>query len=134
METLNVARLEDFDFNGDVLIPSKDNPDKLYVVAIIAEWCGHCKKFVPEYAKLSQALNGDDKIVCCMINCSKDKPDNDIRQSEIDLAKSVKAGKIIKNFKGFPTLCFFKNGKLLEEYSGQRTADAIIGKIKSQNL
>ena len=118
----NINYLEDFDFTDDgILLPSKNDPDKNFIIMIFGHWCGHCVKTLPEYKKFSESPPPD--TVVAAINCSgKDYPDDKIRQSEIVLSKRIKD--LIKNFTGFPTIVKYKNGEYVKTYSGDRTCES----------
>lgn len=122
-DTGDIAFLEDIDFDSNnVFSLSAQTPKKIYVVALVASWCGPCKKFMPEYKKVAAEMSGNSDIVFCFINCSgKEGPG--IRKSEINLSK--KAKDIVPGFRGFPTMCIFKAGKFSEMYQGNRTASDI---------
>lgn len=123
----DIAYLEDTDFKGSDLIPSAGN-NKIYVIAIIAEWCGHCKKFFPEYKKSAEKMNVNKNAVFCVINGTGGEPNKNIRQSEINLSKKIKD--IVPGFRGFPTICVFINGKYKETFSGERTEKGIVDFVK----
>ena len=69
---------------------------KLYYV----EWCGHCKKMMPEWNKLENYYNGSRDIMVEKVNTS-----NDIAKKE--------------NIKGFPTIRLYKDSNIIE-YDGPR--------------
>jgi thiol-disulfide isomerase/thioredoxin len=112
-----VLMLENFDFDekGN-LIPSMQNPNAVYLVKIFAHWCGHCKRFVGNYAKFSLMNKNNPKIKVCAINCTG----QGTRKSEQDLAKRLQS--IIPDFQGFPTVVAFKNGKLAGTFENRRYA------------
>lgn len=124
----NIAYLEDTDFKGSEFIPSVGN-DKIYIVAIIAEWCGHCKKFFPEYKKSAEKMKDDKNVVFCVINGTGGEPNKNLRQSEINLSKKIKD--IVPGFRGFPTICVFMDGKYKETFSGERNEKGITNFIKN---
>lgn len=76
------------------------------VILYHANWCGHCTRFQPEWEKLNKMEELKD-VELVSYEYSKNK-------NEIDKA----------NITGFPTIHVEVNGKV-EEYSGQRNADAI---------
>jgi thiol-disulfide isomerase/thioredoxin len=82
-----------------------------------AEWCGHCKKAVPEFKKLKDAspitLKSGKTAVVDIIDSDKDKD------------KVSKA-----NIKGFPTIQIVKDGNVTE-YPGERTHAGVIDFINS---
>jgi len=87
-------------------------PLDLIMVEFYAPWCGHCKKLEPHYKQASETLKKDG-IHLAKVDASK----------EAELAKEHMV-------QGFPTLTVFKKGVKFEDYSGERTADAIIAYMK----
>lgn len=90
-------------------------PKELVMVEFYAPWCGHCKKLEPEYAKAAAVL----------------------KKQGIPLTKvdATKEGELAKEHmvQGFPTLMVFRNGEKHEDYSGDRTADAIVEYMNKLN-
>ena len=87
-----------------------NKPGLLY---IYGDWCHFCKQFQPDFFKLADLFtdNGDFLIT-------------QIESSEIENS-NVK--NIIGNIQGFPTLLFFdKNGKIINNYQGERTIQALL--------
>lgn len=74
------------------------------IVIVKAEWCGHCQKAAPEFAKI--AKNG--KIPVRILDADKDK--EEVNKLQV---------------KGYPTILFMENGNKTE-YSGQRTCSAVM--------
>lgn len=87
------------------------------VVICKADWCGHCKKAAPEFAKLVAAspitLKDGSKAVVKILDADKDK-------SEISQYK----------VRGFPTVLVVDGGQTTE-YPGDRTASGIIDFLNS---
>ena len=82
---------------------------KLYF--FYADWCGYCKKFKPEWAKL------------------KAEPNLGVQLEEVDCSNEAPALAKEYDVKGFPTLILV-NGSNKVTYSGERTADALVSFIK----
>jgi len=90
-------------------------PLELVMVEFYAPWCGHCKKLEPEYKMASEVLKKEG-IMIAKVDASK----------ESELAKE-------HMIQGFPTLSVFKKGVKFEDFSGERTADAIIAYMRKLN-
>lgn len=85
-----------------------------------ADWCGHCRKAAPEFAKLKQAspLSLKDGRVVIV--------------EELD-ADQDKAAISELGVKGFPSLMIQKGGSGENvEYPGERTYDAIVAFLEQQ--
>ena len=77
-------------------------------VMYYADWCGHCKVAKPEFQKLGSTMTiGGKPVQILMVN-----PDTD---------PEACSGKDIK---GYPTIHLYDpDGKLVNEYAGQRTKE-----------
>jgi thioredoxin 1 len=106
----NVGYLEDKDFTGDTL-----DIKGLVIVFIFANWCSHCRNAHPQYQAFADSIKNDKNITVACIDTTGE------RQSEKNLAGIIK--NIIPGFKGFPTICIFKNGKFVENLNGPRTKE-----------
>jgi len=84
---------------------------KLYF--FYADWCGYCRKFKPEWAKL------------------KAEPNLGVQLEEVDCSDSNNVPALAKeyNVKGFPTLILVHSSNKVT-YEGERSANAIISFIK----
>jgi len=109
---------------SDVLDLNPDNFDStvdgasVILVEFFAPWCGHCKRLAPEYEKAATELKKSN------IQIAKVDADNEVNKP---LASRF-------GIRGFPTLKLFRNGKVVGDYQGERTADAIISYMKKQSL
>uniref|UniRef100_A0A6C0KMK1 Thioredoxin domain-containing protein n=1 Tax=viral metagenome TaxID=1070528 RepID=A0A6C0KMK1_9ZZZZ len=84
------------------------------MVLFYADWCGHCKKFMPEWNKLSSLWNdkSDKNVKMMKVNCgnaSEDKTQADIMEKY--------------NIKGYPTILVFENGTATEYSGGRKSSE-----------
>merc|ERR1711964_370120 len=84
------------------------------LVEFYAPWCGHCKKFKPEYEKLARKTK----------RYWKNKP---IRLAMIDATNN----EVDAPVKGFPTIVFYPGGKAAKKgefvkYEGNRDEDDLL--------
>lgn len=110
----NVMFLEsqDFDDSGN-LVPSSDKP---VVTMLLASWCGHCKTTKPVFQEFANSENGKNVYTAVIYS---DGP----TAGEKQLSKRL--NKLIPNFRGFPTIVKFKNGKYVGTFEGPRTVDGL---------
>jgi protein disulfide-isomerase A1 len=94
-------------FDEIVLDDTKD-----VLLEFYAEWCGHCKKFAPEYEKLGAKLADIENLVIAKID-----------GSENDTPVQIQ---------GFPTIFFFPKGRKTDpiSYDGGRTAKDVYQFVK----
>jgi protein disulfide-isomerase A1 len=104
---------DDFPIDDDVYVLTDLTEEYAFsqlnplMILFYAPWCGHCKKFYPEYKKASKEL----------------------RKKNIYLAKvdatHQRRLKIKNRIRGFPTVYFYHNGTK-SSYGGKRTKDDLI--------
>lgn len=78
-----------------------------HFVMMFAPWCGHCKKLKPDWEKLAKTSTVKDTKIG-KVDCTANKMTCD--KYEV---------------KGYPTLLYFRNGELLETYTGSKTVDSL---------
>ena len=83
------------------------------LVLYYAPWCGHCKKFMPEWNKLSQNLGSNGNIAVNKVDC--DANPEEAEKNDVD---------------GFPTVVLHTDDKSIK-YEGERSEKAIMSWINS---
>lgn len=88
------------------------------MVFFFTEWCGYCKQLKPIYSKTADMLveNNKSLSILAAIDCS----------SAQDICKKFK-------IEGYPTVKYFKNGKFFRDYNKERTTEAIIEFLETNN-
>ncbi len=104
-----VIVLNDNNFNKTI------NKFENILVLFYASWCGHCKKFLPTYVKISQKLY-------------EEKPRINLAKIEMSSNNEIKN---IFNISSFPTIKFFQKGKPYD-YNGERDEDSMINWMKKK--
>ena len=82
-----------------------------------AEWCGHCKKFMPEWDKISKEVNDNEDADIKLIKVNSGDPSNNEKHAEIMKKYSIN---------GYPTIKKFGKDGNDEEYEGDRTKESIM--------
>lgn len=94
---------------SDANITTFMEKNPVLMLEFYAPWCGHCKKFAPEYENAAQKLKEQEKgVVLAKIDC------------EANTKTRTKYG-----VSSFPTIKMFINGTETE-YGGERTASAVL--------
>merc|ERR1711988_1323964 len=70
-------------------------------IKFYAPWCGHCQKLAPVWDELAKKFEADSKVKIAKLDCTQ--------------AKSVCHENDVQSY---PTLTYFRNGRMLEEYKG----------------
>ena len=101
--------------SGNVFI----NPNKIGrvpgMLLVFANWCGHCKHFIPIFNDISKSLGSS--FVCASIESEELKSDGE----KLSIALKVQ---------GFPTIKFFdQNGKIIGNYDDNRDKGTILNTI-----
>ena len=110
---------DDFPIDNDVMVLTDDTFDaalKKYdniMVLFYAPWCGHCKKFHPEYAKASVTLKKENLIL-----------------AKLDATVNKKMSEKYK-IQGFPTTKLFIKGEPIE-YNGGRTEKDVVNWVRKK--
>jgi protein disulfide-isomerase A6 len=110
------------DLKGSFEIEAFDNDNsessstEAIFVMYYAEWCGHCKRTMPEFQKLMDSYSGSVKIIA--VN-SESEENKSLVQSQ--------------NIKGFPTIRYYPSGLSgdYQEYSGGRTQNDFMQYLNS---
>ena len=88
------------------------------LVMYYADWCGHCKRAKPEFAKLGATQTIGGKVV-------------EIQAVNPDTNPEAVEGKDIR---GYPTIHLYSpKGALLQDYQGERTEEGFVEFLK-QNV
>ena len=86
----------------------------VWMVWFYADWCGHCKNMEHEWSKLEQ-------------NCSKNNNINLARVRDDSINQVSNKTEV----NGFPTISLYNNGQPVEQYSGDRTNEALMDYINN---
>jgi len=101
-----------YDAKSPILqVTDADYKSKLKGFALLelyAPWCGHCKQLAPEWEKLGKTMKSLGVLTVAAADC--------------DAHKAIGAA---YNLKGFPTIVATMDGKLVDTYTGGRTAPEI---------
>ena len=102
-------------------------PIKLNLTLVHANWCGHCRDFMPEWAKFTERVNNKDfSISKCKIKCKS------IESSELTDGNKIYINE--KEVDSYPTLkiAVVSDGKTLKEiqYEGKRLHSEIESYLK----
>ncbi len=107
----------------EIKLMNVDNKDKAkefnmhfkkgkWVVLYHAEWCGHCKNFMPEWIKF-QHNNG------CGVKCAA------VESAVMDELEKK------PTIEGFPTIKLYDNTQEIGQYEGERTAQALTSYVSN---
>lgn len=86
-----------------------------------AEWCGHCKKFMPEWERFMTKLK-DDAVLSAKVSATSYESKENADMMEKYAIKS------------FPTIMYIAGDGTTTEYKGERTAAALMEWVKTQSL
>lgn len=105
--TSNVKHITEKDFDADVIRSTKP-----VVADFYATWCGPCKILSPELDKLAGSFTNEIKFV----------------KVNVDEAPNLSQR---FNIQGYPTLLFFKNGKVVDDILGLVSSDVLKARLAS---
>jgi thiol-disulfide isomerase/thioredoxin len=100
----------------------------MVVGRIHANWCGHCKDLIPEWAKMKKLFAGPKKYKFVSIEQSNEGPHLERLNKYLGIVEDEKK---VKLNGGYPTIFKALNGRV-EYYEGPRTADKLaewVGKV-----
>ncbi|KAJ8977167.1 hypothetical protein NQ317_003107 [Molorchus minor] len=98
-----ILELSDHNFKDQI------RRNNVVLVLFYAPWCGYCKKMKPDFMAVAKDLDSEGFAKCfAMIDCTENPEVTE--QFQIS---------------GFPTIKLFKNGRYIQDYTGNRTADDI---------
>lgn len=110
MKHIKELNPEDFDVVNGKITSEKLNGN-MFLVAFVAEWCGYCKRMLPEYSKA--AGNVDGYIDFFIFDCVK----HEAFLSNLDV-------------KSFPTIVYGdKDGVIFKKYEADRTAENFLNDL-----
>jgi len=90
---------------------------KKALVLFHAEWCGHCKKLMPEWDKASEEVKAmeNENVMLVKVECGNPKKD----ETHADVMNKY-------NIKGYPTIISFDESGQHSEYNGERTKSGML--------
>ena len=100
---------------------SIQQPNEYHAVAYLADWCGHCQRFKPEWKKVIEELKGKRNMYNGYLTTACDKT---MEELPFDVKPS-----------GFPTISLYKGSKHIEDFKDERTSDNVlkfINKLKQR--
>ncbi|CAG0901541.1 unnamed protein product [Cyprideis torosa] len=89
--------------------------DGEYFIDFYAPWCTHCRKLMPTWESLSKSNKRGSTVV-----------------AKVDCTENSKVCKEV-GVRGYPTLMYFKEGVLLEEYEGRRSLKDLEDYVETMN-
>jgi protein disulfide-isomerase-like protein len=105
---------EGFESDASTLDDKLDN-SITQMVLFHADWCGHCKKLMPEWDKAAKEMNKGGKMVMIKVDAG---------------GKDAETQVLVKKYgvDGFPTIIIFKDGQWTP-YTGERTKEGLLSAL-----
>jgi len=104
-----VVQLDSANFNATTA------ESRIALVAFVAPWCGHCKKFEPEFDKAAEELKGEKGVLLARVDT--------VKETELYWRFEVE---------GFPTVKLFRYGVEADLYEGHRDTPSVVQYIKQK--
>ena len=104
IELTNDKKIKDF----NKYFKKYSKTDKLHIVAFLANWCGFCEQFKPEWQKFKKMAKND--LINGIIATASDKSMNSLNCNN--------------KINGFPTIRIFKDGNYID-YNGARDSESL---------
>ena len=105
------------DNNVERYAKNMQDTNTVHVVAFLADWCGHCQRFKPEWKKIKKHLKSKKHLYNGYVVTACDKTMNNI-------PCDVKP-------RGFPTISLFKGTKHIRDFSEERNYINVLNFIKN---
>ena len=106
----DVAYFEEADFDQNNMLKMQDD----VVCLVYANWCPPCQSFKPIFFDLS----GQVKAKVAAIELDGHLP------GQKELADKIHS--IVKDLQGTPTVCLFRNGRVVAVYDGDRSFESLV--------
>ena len=94
---------------GEFASALNTHADKVVLVNYYAPWCGYCTQLAPKYEAAARTLSNNNHKDIVLIKVDATDPQFGAQH----------------DIEGFPTLRVFKKGKMVGDYPGERSAEAI---------
>lgn len=102
----------DFDEDGKLLVNTEGRPA---VVKVFSSQCGHCVAFHPEFQKF--ASNTQSSVATYVVQV------DGVKESERAIGQHL--NEFFPDFRGFPSVYLYINGRVVSEFNENRTARAL---------
>ena len=114
---VELSSKKDFTNSGQL----KNYKDKTVLIKFYTNWCGHCRRSIPDYEELSKQYKNDKSVVIAQI-------DGDKSEDIINILNKLRNGPKIH---GYPTILLFKNNLYVDIFNDDRTINAYKKFIKT---